>query len=71
MSQEIEEAVISLQTQVAFQDKLIDEMNMLIFRQQEQIDRMNHTVVKLYEKMHSGSADTIKQQSEETPPPHY
>ena len=71
MEQELQEEVISLQTQVAFQENLINEMNMLLFRQQEQIDLINHTIVKLHEKLSEGNDNGIKEISEETPPPHY
>jgi len=71
MEQELQNDIVSLQTQVAYQDKLINELNLLVFRQQEELDRVKLGLVQLHEKIASLSSDSIKDLSEETPPPHY
>lgn len=67
----MEERVIALEMQVAYQENQIDEMNKVLYRQQEQLDRLINTVVKLHEKYEAISSLVVGEIGEEAPPPHY
>lgn len=67
----MEERLISLETRVAYQENMLEELNKIIFRQEEQIEKLRHTVVKLHEKYAALSTSTVGDISEESPPPHY
>lgn len=65
---EIEQRLIDIETAIANQDKIIDDLNQVVILQGKQIDnllRQNQYLLSVLEN------DSVKPQSEETPPPHY
>ena len=65
---EIEQRLIDIETAIANQDKIIDDLNQVVILQGKQIDnllRQNQYLLSILE------SDSVKPQSEETPPPHY
>ena len=65
---EIEQRLIDIETAIANQDKIIDDLNQVVILQGKQIDnllRQNKYLLSIIED------ETVKPQSEETPPPHY
>ncbi|MBR1604676.1 MAG: SlyX family protein [Alphaproteobacteria bacterium] len=65
---EIEQRFINIETAIANQDKIIDDLNQVVIMQGKQIDnliRQNQYLLSVLE------SDSVKPQSEETPPPHY
>ncbi len=71
MSKDLQQQIDQLQTQVAFQEDLIEQLNSALANQQVQLDRlsfqMKHTVDRVKQLQPSNIADA----SQETPPPHY
>ncbi len=64
--------IISLETRFAFQEKMIDELNEIVYNQQKQIDFLMARVPELMEKMQGFEAgQNVQYAQDETPPPHY
>ncbi|MGB3624156.1 SlyX family protein [Ketobacter sp. MCCC 1A13808] len=65
-----DEKIIDIQTRLAFQDDTIQELNDVIYRQQQQIDKLEKTVHlllgKVQDLMSSSSEEIIDEK-----PPHY
>ena len=66
-----EDRLAELETQLAFQDNTIQELNAVVIRQQEQIDRLLQEVKLIKDKLQDLKISSVIPQSEETPPPHY
>ncbi|MGX2948755.1 SlyX family protein [Frederiksenia canicola] len=60
-----------LETKVAFQEQTIDELNQALIDQQFTLDKMQHQLRHLAEKLHGVQGSNIASRAEETPPPHY
>ncbi|NWF36696.1 SlyX family protein [Mariprofundus sp. KV] len=67
----MEERLIELETKISYQDHLIGELNDVVTRQQNQIDRLEKAMSRLHEQMKSGSDSGLARPDEEAPPPHY
>lgn len=63
--------IIDLQTKLAFQDSLLEELNQIITDQQKQLDKMQHTIETLRVQMLSMQTTQMMQEAKEPPPPHY
>jgi len=66
-----EERIVELETRLAFQERLIQELNDALTGQQRQLDVFQHTLDTMCEQLKTGLADDTKLLSEEVPPPHY
>lgn len=65
---DIEQRLIDIETAIANQEKVLDDLNQVIIAQGQQIDnllRQNKYLLSVLD------ADVVKPTSEETPPPHY
>ncbi len=65
--------IIELETRLAFQDDLIDQLNSIVSQQQKQLDRLEASLNLIAEKLKgadSGGASVATQLDDE-PPPHY
>ena len=65
---ELEQRLIDIETAITNQDKIIEDLNQVVILQGKQIDhllRQNQYLLTVLEN------NSIKPQSEETPPPHY
>ncbi len=67
----MENRVIELETRLSFQEDTIHELNEVVTRQQNQIDVLQEQVSELKKRVQSVSTSNIKDEGEETPPPHY
>ncbi|MBI5451018.1 MAG: SlyX family protein [Gammaproteobacteria bacterium] len=50
---------------------LLDELNTVVIRQQQQIDQLQQSLAQLRRQLEAGSSGQIASLREETPPPHY
>ncbi len=66
----IEERLIELETRAAFQDDLVQTLNSLVAKQALEIDKLWQANRMLKNQLDSVHA-TIKDASDEAPPPHY
>ena len=65
---ELEQRLIDIETAITNQDRIIEDLNQVVIMQGKQIDnllRQNQYLLSVLEN------DSVKPQSEETPPPHY
>ncbi len=63
--------IVDLQTRLAFQDSLLDELNEVVTNQQKQIDRLETLIAGLKAQIESMHQTQMMRQSDEPPPPHY
>ena len=64
----LEERLIDIETAIAIQEKTVEELNQAVIEQGKLIDRLIKQNGCLAEMIKN---DTVRPQSEETPPPHY
>ena len=64
----LEERLIDIETAIAIQEKTVEEINQAVIEQGKLIDRLIKQNRCLAEMIKN---DTVRPQSEETPPPHY
>ena len=60
-----------LETKVAFQDDLVEELNRIVAAQQAQIDLLQKQVQLLYDQVRSLAPSHLATGGEEERPPHY
>ncbi|MCX7095838.1 MAG: SlyX family protein [Methylobacter sp.] len=63
--------IIELEIKAAYQEDLLQELNTIVSRQQQQIDRLEATCRMLHERIKSLSVDSHSGESMEEVPPHY
>lgn len=67
-NQDLEKRLTNVEMVVAVQDRTIDDLNQVVFEQGKKIDFLIKQNKLLIESLNSQS---IKNQDDETPPPHY
>ena len=60
--------LVDLEVKASFTDDLLDQLNMTIYRQQEQIDRLMQQLTQLRQQMPEGGG---ARNSRDELPPHY
>jgi SlyX protein len=65
------EDIVDLQTRLAFQDSVIEELNQVVTNQQKQIDRLENMMAGLRSQFESMQNQQMMKLSDEPPPPHY
>lgn len=63
--------IVDLQTRVAFQDGLLEQLNEVVTSQQSQIERLETQLKSLKSQLESLQHTQLVQQGDEPPPPHY
>ena len=63
--------IAELETTLAFQDDLLQSLNQVVIRQEEQILQITRELKSLREQVASMSPEPGISNSEEAPPPHY
>jgi len=63
--------IVDLQTRVAFQDGVLEQLNQVVTSQQTQIGRLENQVKSLKSQLESLQHSQVVQQGDEPPPPHY
>tara|TARA_B110000503_G_C6974213_1_gene340439 strand:- start:87 stop:299 length:213 start_codon:yes stop_codon:yes gene_type:complete len=66
-----EEAIIELQTKLAFQEDLLENLNQVIIDQQGQIAKLERTVESIIVQMHSMQSSGQDNGQQQEIPPHY
>jgi uncharacterized coiled-coil protein SlyX len=70
LSEEVDERFQVLENKVIHQEYLVDELNTVVTRQQDQIDALIAEVKKMHSAM-TEQTDRLVEAGEEPPPPHY
>ena len=65
----MEERIIELEIKLTYQEDLVDKLNGVIIRQQEQIDQLERRVGELEDRRLAGSG--YDPSAPQDPPPHY
>lgn len=63
--------IIDLQTRVAFQDGLLEELNQVLTNQQQQISRLENTMGVMRSQIETMQSSQPEGDVVEPPPPHY
>lgn len=66
-----EDRLIDLESHLAHQDRTISDLNDVIISQQRTIDNLEARLQRIENNVKQISLSTVKDISEETPPPHY
>lgn len=61
----------ALETRIAYQDEVIEDLNKTITAQWKEIDRLTREVAALTERVAQAEQSVDLDPSEEPPPPHY
>jgi SlyX protein len=69
-SNEIDKRLTDLEIKASFGEDLLDHLNQVIVRQQQQIDRLVQELGQLRQQMPEGSASVFSRPGEDLPP-HY
>jgi len=67
----MKDCLIELETRISYQDHTIEELNEVVTRQQEQIDRLEKEMKQLRQHLEQSSSTGLARPDEEVPPPHY
>lgn len=67
----MKERIAELETQLVFQEDMLQTLNEIVTRQQLQIDKLNNAVEALVAQLEQLSDAMRRPESEEAPPPHY
>lgn len=67
-TQALERRIEDLEIKASFADDLLDQLNLTIFRQQEQIDRLGQQLTQLRQQMPEGGGT---RSARDDLPPHY
>jgi SlyX protein len=65
-----EQRLIDLEIKLSLADDMLDQLNQALFRQQQQIDRLQREVAELRQQMPEGAGAGPRNPSDELPP-HY
>jgi SlyX protein len=65
------ERLVELEVRVAFQEHTLQELNEVVTRQQQQIDRLTQELATLKAQLATVAPSLVIPKEEETPPPHY
>ena len=68
LKEDLEQRLISIETALACQEKILDEINQVVIEQAKMIDRLKLENQYLLDNL---QREVVKPLSEETPPPHY
>ena len=69
-AQDIERRLEQLETTASFTEDLLEQLNLTVYRQQAQIDRLLRELLELQQRMPTGDAGTARNLRDELPP-HY
>lgn len=67
----MEERLIELETRLAFQDHVVQELNDVVVRQQREIDDLRREIEMLSNQLKTLAPSLVENRSDEPPPPHY
>jgi len=67
----IEERLIELETRMAYQERMIEELNQALTGQQRQLDQLEARLARIELHMREQAEGFIARASEDVPPPHY
>lgn len=70
-SQHTDERLQALEIKASYTEDLLDQLNLIIYRQQQQLDDLARTVVQLRQQMPEGGGGATVRNLRDELPPHY
>ncbi|HKJ83354.1 MAG TPA: SlyX family protein [Mariprofundaceae bacterium] len=67
----MDEQLIDLEVKLSFQDRMIQDLNEVVIRQQHEIEKLQVEIRSIRSQLTTTDSPQIRKQSEEEPPPHY
>ena len=71
MSGELEDKLIDMEIRFAHQQDHIEQLDQVVYRQQQHIDELSGRLENLEKRLKSMMESNILKPEEESPPPHY
>jgi len=68
---DLEHSIIELEAKVSYQDHIIQELNEVVIRQQQQVEKLEKNVNNISGLLKALNPSDLARPEEETPPPHY
>jgi len=68
---DMEERLTKIETKIALSEDLLDELNMTVYRQQQQIERLRQQIVELQRQIAAASPGDRPRDLRDEIPPHY
>ena len=65
------EKIVDLESRLAFQESLLQDLNDVMADQQQQIMLLREQVAALFSRIEAMAEPTVRDPADETPPPHY
>ncbi|WAJ69966.1 SlyX family protein [Catenovulum adriaticum] len=71
MSKHLEQRIDNLETQIIFQEDMIESLNQALIDQQDQLLTLQRQLTLFAKKVQAMQPEAVGPQSQEPPPPHY
>jgi len=67
----VNQRIVDLETRLAYDERTLEELNDLVYRQQQTIDRLVEDVARLREQLRLLAPSLVLTPDEDSPPPHW
>jgi SlyX protein len=67
----MEDRLVRIESKIALSEDLLDELNLTVYRQQQQIDRLQQQILELRRQLASASPGDRPRDLRDEIPPHY
>jgi len=67
----MEERLTKIETKIALSEDLLEELNLAVYRQQQQIDRLQQQILELHRQLAASSPGDRPRDLRDEIPPHY
>ena len=71
MSSDLEQKLIDMEIRFAHQQDHIEQLDQVVYRQQQTIDALTERLVQIEKRFKSVMENNILKPEEDSPPPHY
>ena len=71
MSAELDDKLVDMEIRFAHQQDHIEQLDQVIYRQQQTIDKLEQRVEQLEKRLKTVTDSNILKPEEDSPPPHY
>jgi len=68
---DLNERIIELESRIAYQERTIEELNLVVTGQQQQIDTLLQDIRRIRAYLKNADGSDVARADEEAPPPHY
>ncbi|MCK0512783.1 SlyX family protein [Aromatoleum buckelii] len=67
----MEERLTKIETKIALSEDLLEELNLAVYRQQQQIDRLQQQILELHRQLAAATPGDRPRDLRDEIPPHY